>query len=124
MKIKMNIVVITGSRNWPSLPPIRKVVRGANLVLHGGATGADEIADKVAGKLGIVTLRFPAAWNAEGKAAGPARNERMAVWAEKFMLNGHNVRCYAFPLSESIGTHDCVKRMRAHGIPTTVYGEN
>jgi hypothetical protein len=129
----MRVVVITGSRKWSDRWPIARVIGGthltrhtaANLVIHGGAKGADAIAHAVALDYEIEVLTVPARWNAIGKdKAGPARNERMLRWAFMLASQGHDVHCYAFPLSGSRGTWDCVQRMRKHGVPTTVHGES
>lgn len=112
----MKIAVITGSRDWTFSCHIRVVLLGTDMVAHGGARGADDIADKLASKMQIDTMIFRARWDTSGFGAGPERNERMAVWAEKMMGEGHDVRCFAFPLKDSVGTWDCVERMRARGI--------
>lgn len=127
----MRVVVITGSREWTDRGPIARVIRGlhlsqpveANLVIHGGCSGADAIAHDVARGLETEVLTVPARWKAIGRRyAGPARNERMLRWAYMLACQGHDVECFAFPLPGSRGTCDCVRRMRAHGIRTTVYG--
>jgi hypothetical protein len=127
----MRVVVITGSREWSDRWPIARVIASgrphefANLVIHGGAKGADAIAHSVALDHEIEVLTVPARWKAIGKShAGPARNERMLRWAFMLASQGHDVHCYAFPLSGSRGTWDCVERMRKHEIPTTVHGES
>jgi len=120
----MRVVVITGSRYWTHQRPIQDAVQGADLVMHGCARGADQIAGMAAQYLQIDELVFRARWKPDGKAAGPRRNERMAAWAAHLRDGGHDVRCYAFPLRESVGTVDCIARMRVHGILTTVFGES
>lgn len=52
---------------------------------------------------------FPANWEALGKRAGPYRNQAMVD-------SGGDV-CLAFPLMESRGTWDCVRRAKEVGIP-------
>lgn len=48
-------------------------------VIHGGANGADHLADLWARERRIPTTVFPANWNAHGKAAGPIRNKLMLL---------------------------------------------
>ena len=128
----MRVVVITGSRKWSERWPIARVIQGthllrptpANLVIHGDAPGADAVAHAVALDVEIDVLTVPAHWRTLGKAAGPARNERLLHWAYALRGQGHDVRCYAFPLRGSRGTWDCVERMRKHDVPVTVYGES
>ncbi|HEV7717192.1 MAG TPA: hypothetical protein VGO53_16460 [Steroidobacteraceae bacterium] len=125
----MRVVVITGSREWTERLPISIVVALADLVIHGGARGADTLAERAAAQLQIDTLTLRAKWT---KAANPAkvdkwagfeRNERMAKHAAELSAMGDDVQCFAFPLGESRGTRDCIARMRKHGVKTTVYGE-
>lgn len=53
--------------------------RGIDLLIHGDATGADELAGEWAEAEGIPVRRFPADWKALGKKAGPFRNAQMLV---------------------------------------------
>ena len=46
-------------------------------VIHGGAKGADTMADLVATYLGIPIRVFSAEWNKYGKGAGHIRNKQM-----------------------------------------------
>jgi len=118
----MRVVVITGSRDWKATRPIQLALVGANLVIHGGARGADALAEAAAAYLQIDTLVMRARWSSKGGSAGPERNERMAQKARELMDAGHDVECFAFPAPYSVGTWDCVRRMKAHGVLTTVYG--
>jgi hypothetical protein len=121
----MRVVVITGSRDWQDREPIERVLEGAQMVVHGWASGADSIAHEIATARGIERrpFRVPAGrWRAIGDRAGPERNERMARYAAQLIAEGHDVRCYAFPLPSSRGTWDCASRMRKHGVLVTVYG--
>lgn len=47
------------------------------VVIHGGANGADALAEIAARKLGVRTIVFEAEWQKYGRAAGPIRNNRM-----------------------------------------------
>jgi hypothetical protein len=46
-------------------------------VIHGGATGADTLADKWATKMGLSVVKVMADWMNNGHAAGPIRNQKM-----------------------------------------------
>lgn len=48
-----------------------------DLVIHGGASGADNIAGRWAFLAGIREYVFGADWATHGKAAGPIRNQKM-----------------------------------------------
>lgn len=47
------------------------------MVIQGGATGADALADDWACRRGIKSVAFKADWMTHGKGAGPIRNQRM-----------------------------------------------
>lgn len=125
----MRVVVITGSREWTERVPIQSALLGADLVIHGGARGADKLAERAAEHLQIDTLTLRAKWTKTAspakvdKWAGFERNERMAKHAAELSAMGDDVQCFAFPLWKSPGTRDCIARMRRHGVKTTVYGE-
>lgn len=75
-------ILICGDRNWNDFVLIRETLerigpKKIKLVISGGATGADYIAETVARILGIKVLIFPANWNKYGRAAGPIRNRQM-----------------------------------------------
>lgn len=76
-------------------------------MIHGGATGADEIAPEVARVLDIPVMCFPADWNTYHKAAGPIRNQQM-------LDEGKPDLVVAFP--GGTGTADMVRRAKKAGI--------
>jgi hypothetical protein len=87
------------------------------VIVHGGAKGADSIAEEEAEKLGRDVEVYRADWKRHGRAAGPIRNQRMldesdpaAVFA--FRCPGH-----------SPGTDDMVRRARARGVQVYVVEE-
>lgn len=116
-------VLVTGSRGWTELAPIRQAFAwvlerhrldpAVVMVVHGAAKGADLIATQVAEAMGMKAEAWPADWETHGRKAGPLRNAEMVA-------AGADI-CLAFPLPGSIGTHDCIRRARAAGIPTYVY---
>lgn len=46
-------------------------------VIHGAASGADSLAGDWARSRHVLECRYPADWQAEGRSAGPKRNQRM-----------------------------------------------
>ncbi|WP_348679852.1 DUF2493 domain-containing protein [Alcanivorax profundi] len=48
-----------------------------SLLIHGDASGADQLASQWAYQVGIDQVSYPANWTAHGRAAGPMRNRRM-----------------------------------------------
>lgn len=55
-------------------------------VVSGGATGADACGERWAEKHDIPVARFEAEWDVGGSAAGPARNRKMAEYADAVIL--------------------------------------
>lgn len=53
-------------------------------------------------------------------AAGPLRNGAIAVAAREALATGE-VRCHAFPLSDSVGTFDCIRQLQAAGLAVEVH---
>lgn len=72
-------VLVCGSRTYTNARRIRQVLselpRGA-VVIHGGARGADRIADGVARSLGFTVMEFKPDWS-RGRHAGFDRNLAM-----------------------------------------------
>jgi len=83
------------------------------VIIHGGCpTGADAHAAQWAFDFDVREEVYPANWEMYGKAAGLFRNQQMVD-------AGADV-CLAFPLGESRGTRDCVRRAVEAGIPVKV----
>lgn len=119
--VAMVRILITGSRNWTDKQTIRNAIDeiAYNLgwpitIVHGHCpTGADKLADDIAKELDVPVERHPADWDKYGKAAGPRRNQEMVDL-------GADV-CLAFPLPDSRGTWDAIKRAMAADITTIIY---
>jgi hypothetical protein len=114
-------VLIYGSRTWTDHAAIKQVVgalpRDA-IVIHGGARGADSLADDAAFLWGLERKVFRADWQRHGKAAGPIRNQAM-------IDEGQPTRAYGFRMpGESRGTDDCTRRLKRAGIPVVVLSED
>lgn len=111
-------VLVCGGRDYPAdavwhfLEHYAPAELGApiGVVIHGGATGADEAAakwGKWAASDGVKTIEFRANWRKYGKRAGPLRNERM-------LGEGKPDAVIAFPGGR--GTADMVTRAEAAGV--------
>lgn len=121
----MRRILITGSRDWMARSTIWAALNQelqqyrVLTIVHGGASGADDIADRWAwgmrqnGYL-VEIERYPADWDGLGKRAGTIRNQQMVA-------RGADV-CHAFPLSDSRGTRHCMTRAMAAGIPVVNHG--
>lgn len=119
---RVKVVLVTGSRDWTDQAALWEALQvhlGGELrgiLRHGHCpTGADAMADRW-GDLqpGIGVDRMPAAWALYGKTAGPRRNTAM-------VRLGADI-CLAFPLGESPGTRDCMRKAEAAGIEVVNYG--
>lgn len=111
----MNRLLVFGGRDftdsarlYAALDEIRMHVLGINIVIHGGARGADELAGEWAMARGIHVARVNALWDALGYSAGPRRNEAMLTLAPEYAVG--------FPGGR--GTADMARKLAIAGIPT------
>lgn len=85
-------LVIAGSRSGSLSPNGRRwldALLAANRiteVVSGGAPGIDAAGEAWAASHSIPVSRFPADWRKHGRAAGPIRNEAMAIYADAVAL--------------------------------------
>ncbi len=82
-----------------------------DMLIHGGAPGADTLADIYAKDKGIPRWPFEVTgeqWRLLGKKAGPMRNARMLAEAKPDIV-------VAFPGGN--GTADMVRQAKAAGVP-------
>lgn len=105
-------VLVCGGRDYQDRARVFDVLdnlHAANpidLLIHGNAKGADQLADEWAiGKCDTST--FLPAWEEHGKAAGPMRNQRM-------LDEGKPALVIAFPGGR--GTADMVNRSKSAGV--------
>lgn len=84
-------------------------------MVHGGARGADALADEIARHWGWTPEAHPADWDCFGRSAGHRRNTEMVAL-------GADV-CLAFPLGESRGTRGCMRLAAIAGIFVANFGE-
>jgi hypothetical protein len=82
--------------------------RPIDVIMHGGAPGADTMAEDWAKLRGAFNLPYYAAWKKHGRAAGPIRNQLM-------LDEGKPDLVVAFP--GGAGTADMVRRATAAGVP-------
>lgn len=81
------------------------------LIVSGGASGVDSLAERYASEREIRLLVVPANWAAHGKSAGPKRNSQIVGMVDEVL---------AFPSSSSKGTWDVVNKAKKAGLPVTV----
>lgn len=108
-------VLVTGSRNFQNLAYLEHELLALKptVVVHGGARGADALADAVATRHGIPVRVYHADWETHGRAAGPIRNRDMFT-AEHRPDEPIDV-CLAFP-GNGKGTHDMMAICRGAGV--------
>jgi len=82
-------------------------VPGISLVIHGDANGADKLAGAWAVLRRVPAQAYPARWQAEGKAAGHIRNQRMLDEGKPSLVVG-------FPGGP--GTRDMLNRAERAGV--------
>jgi hypothetical protein len=118
----MTRILVTGSRNWTDPDVITRILDFAlqhqttlSILVGDCPTGVDRITFDWAAVNEVPVTRYEAHWLEEGRAAGPLRNQRM--------VDARPHVCIAFPLGESRGTRDCVKRAEAAGIKVINYGD-
>ena len=97
----MKKVIITGGRDYGDLGMVREVLDFINpdLVIHGGCTGADDMANEWAIELDVNRVCYPYLYE-YGKAGGPIRNKRMCEEHPDAIV-------IAFPGGK--GTESCVR---------------
>lgn len=116
-------VLVTGGRHFdnPSMVyAALDVLLGLHdglVVIHGGATGTDGLAQKWVTSRDpacrrVNTIRMNAQWAEHGRAAGPLRNQEMVNLKPDLVLAfmGYN------------GTRDCVRRAKEAGIKVVAVG--
>lgn len=97
-------VLVTGGRDYTDYETVEEPIRflvgfyGVDLrMMHGGARGADGLAQRAIKKYKIRHKVFPADWNGLGKAAGILRNTQMAEYLDFCRDHGHSTQVLAFP---------------------------
>lgn len=112
-------IMVTGSRHhddvdliWDALDETAEFWSEITL-MEGGALGADRIAREWAQSINLAVATYEADWVKHGRAAGPIRNQAMVDDRPDIVL--------AFPLDDSRGTYDAIRRARAAGIEVRIY---
>jgi len=114
-------VIVCGGRHYSSIAVVFHALdrihqeRPITMLVHGGATGADDLADKWAKARGVPTTVFEVPkeeWTRLGKKAGPLRNKRM-------MASGADL-VVAIPGWR--GTADMVGRAHRAGVEVMAFG--
>ena len=103
-------LLVCGGRDWDRIGAMVCALEKLrpSLVIHGGADGADHVADVAAAALGIPVEVYPADWARYGRRAGPIRNAQMLADDEPDAV-------LAFPGGR--GTADMARQAKRAGVP-------
>lgn len=107
-------VLVCGSRTYSDRAQLYRVLDAAHaanpieLLIAGGAPGADSLAVDWAGMASVKAQVFNADWERYGNAAGPIRNQQMLDEGKPHLV-------IAFPGKK--GTANMVKLAEAAGVP-------
>lgn len=119
------VMVFSGSRDFPAsragevLHALRFAERfWAKIFVGDCPTGLDACVRSLCSALECEPTIFRADWPAHGKAAGPMRNQAMIDAALKELETPRNVArgrpmLCAWPIGDSRGTRDCIRRAQA-----------
>jgi len=112
-------LAIIGSRNFDDYVFMSDKIKsllgelpGIEFVVSGGAKGADSLSERVAMDFCLGHRHIPAEWSKYGRAAGPLRNQKIIDEADVVA---------AFPLGESKGTQDSIRKARMAGKQVFVF---
>lgn len=99
----MNEIIVTGGRSYQDRDKVFDVLSKLrpDLVIQGGATGADALAKEWCHIAGVKCHTEEALWTRHGNSAGPIRNGNMLSLFPNAMV-------VAFPGNN--GTADCVRK--------------
>ncbi len=106
-------ILVCGGRDFNDMGFASTFLDGINaispieMVIYGGAPGADMLGKFWAERTGIHSARVEAQWQRYGKSAGPKRNAAMLLLKPDLVV--------AFP--GGVGTADMVRRAKGASIP-------
>lgn len=117
-------VIVCGSRTWEDKLRIKSILNSVKdkieIVVAGGARGADRLAEESCKELGIKCKVMKADWDRHGKSAGYRRNEEML----KYIMKYPNKAVLAFRMpGESKGTDHMIKISKEAGVLVKVYNK-
>lgn len=115
-------ILVCGDRKWTNNIAIRRELEKYRdrdvLVITGGCSGADTIAENIAKEFDYETKIYMADWDKYKNAAGPIRNSLM-LQENKIDL----VIAFHSNISQSKGTKDMVTKARKKEIRVEIYKE-
>lgn len=85
-------VIVCGGRDYNDKDEVFNALDRAHakkritVVIHGGATGADSLAEQWCIERGVNYARVPAMWERQGNKAGPVRNAIMLTFEPHVLI--------------------------------------
>lgn len=120
----MNGYIFCGDRWWEDKAVIRQVMYDytshGDVIIHGAASGADEMSGLAARALGRPLILVPY-FGHLGRSGGPARNKLMLQILEHMPFQVVGVHAFHSNISSSKGTKNMVTIARKAEIPVTVW---
>ena len=119
----MMCVLVTGGRAYANRKKVFDTLDELrpDILIEGGAAGADALARAWATDHGAQSVMVPANWNKLGRAAGPARNVMMVAMLKAFEKAGWKCAAVAFPGGR--GTAHCTTNAQENGFDVQVVKE-
>ncbi len=111
-------VLVCGDRHWSGYTVILRRLKNFpkdTVIIHGDCHGADRLAGRAAGILGLEVKPYPAEWDKYDNAAGPIRNQQMLDEGKP-----DSVLAFHSNLAKSKGTKDMIERARCVNIPVEI----
>lgn len=116
-------LLVCGSRTWSDAMHLCTVLDGVlgggppiEVLIHGDAAGADEMAGRWAQAHDIPVEVYLPDWEQHGRSAGPIRNREMLVTGKPTMVMAFVDK----PLAQSKGTANMIGQADKAGVPTVV----
>ncbi len=113
-------LLICGDRKWTNSQLIEDLFwyLRPDMLIAGGANGADSTAAITAVRLQVPHTIFPAQWGKHGKSAGPIRNQQMIDEGKPDLIVAfHN------HIEQSAGTADMLMKAERQRIPYALVEE-
>ena len=89
----MKKIAVIGSRSFSNYEYLKSILQWHefNMIISGGAKGADSLAQRYATEHNVPFKCFNADWDAYGKAAGPIRNKQIIDECDEVIAFWDNV---------------------------------
>ena len=109
-------VIVCGGRDYANAALVNEVLSKIKpeIIIEGGANGADALARQWAKEHGVECRTYQADWKRHGKAAGPIRNQRMIDEEQPDL-------CVAFPGGS--GTENMIGKCAKAGVKLFIVGD-